>query len=136
MAGSLRQLAMTLLVLLPGAARARIVAADLVAEALEWLRLGFRFIGQRQRFDVDRPGKDSYRHREAGATEVLLASSHRLALLREYDAEGLPSLHDLVAELSPVDWVLAEGFKHADWPKVEVWRAACRSWPIRFRSFR
>jgi molybdopterin-guanine dinucleotide biosynthesis protein B len=83
-----------------------------------------------QRFDIDRPGKDSFRHREAGATEVLLASSHRLALLREYDEEGLPSLHDLVAELSPVDWVLAEGFKHADWPKVEVWRAALGQSPL------
>ena len=83
-----------------------------------------------QRFDIDRPGKDSYRHREAGATEVLVASSQRLALLREYDLEGLPSLHQLVAELSPVDWVLVEGFKHADWPKVEVWRAALGQAPL------
>ena len=83
-----------------------------------------------QRFDIDRPGKDSYRHREAGATEVLVASSQRLALLREYEIEGLPTLHQLVAELSPVDWVLVEGFKHIDWPKVEVWRGALGQTPL------
>ena len=77
-----------------------------------------------QRFDIDQPGKDSYRHRAAGATEVLVASPNRLALLREYDSPGLPALHQLVAELSPADWVLVEGFKHADCPKLEVWRAA------------
>jgi molybdopterin-guanine dinucleotide biosynthesis protein B len=76
------------------------------------------------RFDIDRPGKDSYRHREAGATEVLVASAQRLALLREYEVEGLPSVHALLAELSPCDWVLVEGYKHAALPKVEVWRAA------------
>jgi molybdopterin-guanine dinucleotide biosynthesis protein B len=83
-----------------------------------------------QRFDIDQPGKDSWRHREAGATEVLVASAQRLALLREYDTEGLPSLHQLVAELSPVDWVLVEGFKHTDWPKIEVWRAALGQAPL------
>jgi len=77
-----------------------------------------------KRFDIDQPGKDSYRHRAAGATEVLVASPTRLALLREYDLPGLPTLAELVAELSPADWVLVEGFKHADCPKVEVWRAA------------
>jgi len=77
-----------------------------------------------QHFDMDRPGKDSHRHRTAGATEVLVASSQRLALLREFDVDGLPTVHQLIAELSPADWVLVEGWKHADLPKVEVWRAA------------
>lgn len=77
-----------------------------------------------KRFDVDTPGKDSWRHREAGAFEVLLASQKRLALLREYDADIEPSVHQLLAELSPCDWVLVEGFKHADLPKIEVRRAA------------
>ena len=77
-----------------------------------------------KRFDVDTPGKDSWRHREAGAFEVLLASQKRLALLREYDTEAEPSVHQLLAELSPCDWVLVEGFKHADLPKIEVRRAA------------
>ena len=83
-----------------------------------------------KRFDIDRPGKDSHRHREAGATEVLLASAQRLALLREHAVEGLPSLVQLLAELSPVDWVLVEGFKHAAWPKIEVWRAALGQPPL------
>jgi molybdopterin-guanine dinucleotide biosynthesis protein B len=77
-----------------------------------------------KRFDIDRPGKDSFRHREAGAAEVLLASDHRLALLREYEQEGQPSVHDLIAEMRPVDWLLIEGLKHAAIPKFEVWRAA------------
>lgn len=83
-----------------------------------------------KRFDIDHPGKDSHRHREAGATEVLIASAHRLALLREFDREGLPSVHELVAELSPCDWVLVEGYKHADLPKLEVWRAALGQAPL------
>jgi molybdopterin-guanine dinucleotide biosynthesis protein B len=83
-----------------------------------------------QQFDIDRPGKDSHRHRMAGATEVLVASSHRLALLREYDSEGLPTVHQLLAELSPADWVLVEGYKHADLPKIEVWRAALGQAPL------
>ena len=83
-----------------------------------------------KRFDIDQPGKDSFRHRAAGATEVLVASAQRLALLREFDAEGLPTLHQLIAELSPTDWVLVEGFKHADLPKVEVWRAALGQPPL------
>ena len=77
-----------------------------------------------KRFDIDQPGKDSHRHRSAGATEVLVASDQRLALLREYDQPGLPSIHALIAELSPCDWVLVEGYKHAALPKLEVWRAA------------
>ena len=83
-----------------------------------------------KRFDIDQPGKDSHRLREAGATEVLIASSQRLALLREFDSDGLPSVHQLLAELSPADWVLVEGYKHADLPKVEVWRAALGQAPL------
>lgn len=83
-----------------------------------------------KRFDIDHPGKDSYRHREAGATEVLIASAHRLALLREFDQEGMPTVHALLAELSPCDWVLVEGYKHAALPKVEVWRAALGQAPL------
>lgn len=75
-------------------------------------------------FDVDKPGKDSYRHREAGAFEVLVASSRRMALMREYEVEGDPNVHQLLAELAECDWVLVEGFKHADLSKIEVWRAA------------
>ena len=83
-----------------------------------------------KRFDIDQPGKDSYRHRAAGASEVLVASGQRLALMREYEVDGLPSLDQLLAELSPVDWVLVEGFKHAACPKVEVWRAVLGHAPL------
>jgi molybdopterin-guanine dinucleotide biosynthesis protein B len=75
-------------------------------------------------FDIDRPGKDSWRHREAGAFEVLIASDRRLALLREAEHESEPDVHALIAELSDCDWVFVEGFRRADLPKIEVWRAA------------
>jgi len=76
------------------------------------------------RFDIDQPGKDSWRHRKAGAFEVLVASNRRLALMREFEAEVQHDVHELIAELSPVcDWVLVEGFRHADLLKIEVWRA-------------
>ncbi|RGE41824.1 molybdopterin-guanine dinucleotide biosynthesis protein B [Comamonas testosteroni] len=74
-------------------------------------------------FDVDREGKDSWRHRKAGAYEVLLASDQRMALMREYEQPVELSVRDMLAQLDPaVDWVLIEGFKHGDMPKVEVWR--------------
>jgi molybdopterin-guanine dinucleotide biosynthesis adapter protein len=83
-----------------------------------------------KRFEIDQPGKDSWRHREAGAFEVLIASGQRLAKLREFEVEGQPTIHALIAELLDCDWVLAEGFKHADVPKIEVWRAARSEPPL------
>ena len=74
-------------------------------------------------FDVDRPGKDSYRHRHAGATEVLLSSTNRFALMHELRGSEEPSLADLLARLSPVDLVLVEGYKRDVHPKVEAFRA-------------
>lgn len=74
-------------------------------------------------FDIDQPGKDSHRHRAAGAFEVVVASNQRLAKIREFDAPVEPTAHQLIAELFDCDWVLVEGFKHADLPKIEVWRA-------------
>ncbi|MFT6775326.1 MAG: molybdopterin-guanine dinucleotide biosynthesis protein MobB [Paracoccaceae bacterium] len=74
-------------------------------------------------FDVDQPGKDSHRHRVAGAQEVLLASGKRWALMHELRDAPEPSLADLIAHLSPVDLVLIEGYKHADHPKIEAHRA-------------
>ncbi|ASM73255.1 MULTISPECIES: molybdopterin-guanine dinucleotide biosynthesis protein B [Roseobacteraceae] len=74
-------------------------------------------------FDVDHPGKDSHRHRIAGATEVLLASRHRFALMHEMrGADELP-LSELLEKLSPVDLVLVEGYKRDAHPKVEAHRA-------------
>ena len=75
-------------------------------------------------FDIDHEGKDSWRHRQAGAFEVVVASNRRLAKIREYEMEAEPTVHQLIAELVECDWVLVEGFKHADLPKIEVWRSA------------
>lgn len=75
-------------------------------------------------FDVDQPGKDSYRHRQAGATEVLLSSGKRFALMHELRDTQEPSLDDLLARLSPVDLVLVEGYKRDRHPKVEAYREA------------
>jgi molybdopterin-guanine dinucleotide biosynthesis protein B len=88
------------------------------------------------KFDIDHPGKDTYRHREAGAFEVVVASDKRLALIREFEQPAQLSAHDLIAELDPgVDWVLVEGFKHSDLPKIEVWRLpepGQPPWPARY----
>ncbi|MAY86633.1 MAG: molybdopterin-guanine dinucleotide biosynthesis protein B [Pseudooceanicola sp.] len=74
-------------------------------------------------FDVDHPGKDSHRHRIAGAREVLLASRNRVALMQELRDDPEPPLSDLLARLSPVDLVLIEGYKRDSHPKVEAHRA-------------
>lgn len=74
-------------------------------------------------FDIDHPGKDSHRHREAGAFEVVIASDRRLAKIREFEVRQESTVHQLIAELYECDWVLVEGFKSADVLKIEVWRA-------------
>ncbi len=74
-------------------------------------------------FDVDKPGKDSFLHREAGATEVLIGSAGRWALMHELRGEAEPELPALLARMSPVDLVLVEGFKRAGHRKIEVHRA-------------
>ena len=77
------------------------------------------------KFDIDHPGKDTFRHREAGAFEVVVASQNRLALMREFERPGELTVHHMIAELyEGVDWVLVEGFKHSDLLKIEVWRAS------------
>ena len=75
-------------------------------------------------FDVDQPGKDSYRHREAGCGEVMVTSSRRWALMHELRGAPEPSLGELVGNLSPCDLVLVEGFKREAIPKLEVHRIA------------
>ena len=74
-------------------------------------------------FDIDQPGKDSHTHRTAGATEVLVSSANRWALMHEMRGEGEMALDALLAKLSQVDLVLVEGFKQQAHPKLEVYRA-------------
>jgi molybdopterin-guanine dinucleotide biosynthesis protein B len=73
-------------------------------------------------FDVDTPGKDSHVHRTAGATEVMVASSSRWALMHELRDRGELSIYDLLQKMSPVDLVLIEGFKSARHARIEVFR--------------
>jgi len=73
-------------------------------------------------FDVDQPGKDSWVHRQAGATEVLVASSQRFALMHELRGAPEPTLEELLRKLTPVDIVFVEGFKRDPCPKIEVHR--------------
>ena len=74
-------------------------------------------------FDVDQPGKDSYRHRHAGAHEVLVTSSRRWVLMHELRGAAEPGLEAQLERLSPCDLLLVEGFKFAAIPKLEIWRA-------------
>lgn len=74
------------------------------------------------RFDIDHPGKDSYRHREAGCTEVLVSSARRYAITHELRGERELTLAEAIARLAPCDLVLVEGYKTEQIPKLEVWR--------------
>ncbi|MEH6630099.1 MAG: molybdopterin-guanine dinucleotide biosynthesis protein B [Halopseudomonas aestusnigri] len=74
------------------------------------------------KFDVDKPGKDSYEHREAGASEVMIASGNRWALMHELRDEKEPSLQELIPRMTPVDLLLIEGFKRENHQKLEVYR--------------
>jgi len=75
-------------------------------------------------FDIDQPGKDSWLHREAGASEVAVVSSRRWAIVHELAGEPEPPFTDILARLSPVDLVIVEGFKRHPHPKLEIYRAA------------
>ena len=75
------------------------------------------------KFDIDKPGKDSFRHREAGASEVMVISGFRWALMHELIDEEEPSLEELCARLSPCDLIIIEGYKYSGIPKIEVYRS-------------
>jgi molybdopterin-guanine dinucleotide biosynthesis protein B len=75
-------------------------------------------------FDLDQPGKDSFMHRTAGATEVVISSSRRFAILHELREESEWDLPALLEKLSPVDIVLVEGYKRDPFPKIEIYRQA------------
>jgi molybdopterin-guanine dinucleotide biosynthesis protein B len=73
-------------------------------------------------FDIDRPGKDSWLHREAGATEVMVASANRFALIHELRGADEPGLEELLSRMTPTDIVLVEGFRHGLHRKIEIFR--------------
>ena len=73
-------------------------------------------------FDLDQPGKDSWRHRQAGAQEVMISSENRWALMHELRGAPEPAFEELVRRMSPVDLLLVEGFKRHPHPKIEVYR--------------
>ena len=75
-------------------------------------------------FDADQEGKDSYRHRKAGAQQVLVASDKRMALFTEKQVKQTPELDDLLSRLDDVNWVLVEGFKKTAFPKIEIYDPA------------
>ena len=81
-------------------------------------------------FDIDRPGKDSWRHRQAGATEVMVASARRWALMHELRGAPEPTLEESLARMSPCDLVLVEGFKFDPIEKLEVYRPAIGKPPL------
>ena len=81
-------------------------------------------------FDIDQPGKDSHTHRTAGASEVLVSSANRWALVHEHHGADELSLNQLLAKLSPVDLVLVEGWKFGNHPKLEVYRASAGKAPL------
>ena len=81
-------------------------------------------------FDIDTPGKDSHRHRMAGATEVMMASSQRWALQHELRSVPEPTIEDLALHMTPVDLLLIEGFKTHPHPKIEVFRPSVGAPPL------
>lgn len=81
-------------------------------------------------FDIDQPGKDSYEHRKAGASEVIISSARRWALMHELAADPEPTLAQLLMRLAPCDIVLVEGFKTQKHPKIEIFRSATGNSPL------
>ena len=80
--------------------------------------------------DVDQPGTDSYKHRDAGAREVILAGGQRFAIMHELRGAEEPTLDELLARLGPCDWVVVEGFKTHPHTKIEVHRQECARAPL------
>lgn len=106
----------------------------LVKELIAWFRLEGYTVSSikhaHQGFDLDRPGKDSFQMREAGAKEVLLIGDQRWVLMREYVDDREPTLEEAVARLAPCDIVLVEGFKKSMGPKIEIFRPSLGRLPL------
>ena len=106
-----------------GSGKTTLVEQDILSLKQHGLRLSVDKHAHHS-FDIDQPGKDTFRHRSAGAFEVVVASNQRLALMREFELPAQLNVHHLIAELyAGVDWVLVEGFKSSDLLKIEVLRA-------------
>ncbi|MBL8539228.1 MAG: molybdopterin-guanine dinucleotide biosynthesis protein B [Betaproteobacteria bacterium] len=114
-----------------GSGKTTLIEALLPRFVMEGLRVSLVKHAHHE-FDIDRPGKDSYRHREAGATEVMLASAKRWVLMHELRNAAEPELPELLARFAPCDLVLVEGFKRQPIPKLEIHRAAAAR-PLLFR---
>ena len=97
------------------------LAEKLIAKACEEGVLLSSIKHAHHKFDPDIAGKDSWRHRQAGARQVLVASANRSALFTENKSPVTPQLDDLLAALGPCDMVLVEGFKSAAIPKIEIY---------------
>lgn len=106
-----------------GAGKTTLVAKLLPALIAQGLRVS-TIKHAHHAFDLDKPGKDSWVHRQSGASEVLIASGRRWALMRELRGDAEPGLPELLDKLSHADLVLVEGFKSEPYPKIEIHRAA------------
>jgi molybdopterin-guanine dinucleotide biosynthesis adapter protein len=112
-----------------GSGKTRLAAALIPVLAARGLRVS-TVKHAHHAFDVDTPGKDSWTHRQAGASEVLVSSQSRWALMHEHRGEAEAPLSELLKRLSPCDLVLVEGFKRAPLPKLEVYRAVVGKPPL------
>lgn len=106
-----------------GAGKTTLVAKLLPALIAQGLRVS-TIKHAHHAFDLDKPGKDSWVHRQSGASEVLIASGRRWALMRELRGDAEPALSELLDKLSHADLVVVEGFKSEPYPKIEIHRAA------------
>jgi molybdopterin-guanine dinucleotide biosynthesis protein B len=106
----------------------------LIAQLVEWfVQRGLKVSALKHThhgFDLDTPGKDSWRMREAGAQEVFLVSNRRLVLLQEFRDREEPTVEELIARLEPCDLVLVEGYKRDPLPKIEVHRPSLENPPV------
>ncbi len=106
----------------------------LIAKLIDWYRQhGLRVSAIKHThhgFDLDSPGKDSWKMRESGAHEVFLVSNRRSVLMHEYRDTTEPTVEELIARLSPCDIVIVEGYKRDPLPKIEVYRPALENPPV------
>ena len=106
-----------------GSGKTTMLEAVIGAFSRAGLRVGVVKHTHKDSFDIDLPGKDSWRHRQAGAVEVVVGNGRRIARITEYQPVRRIDAHTLLGELRDCEWAFVEGFKHDDLPKIEVWRS-------------